>query len=182
MNLANKITLFRIISIPFFVFFLFNFKMGGVIVSFLIFIIASISDWLDGYIARKKNEITVFGKIMDPVADKILVYSAFICFIQLNIIPFWMVIIIMARDLFVMALRVQLAAGGNILAAIFTAKIKTILEYASIIFAFFYLMTSKLTYQSLLEVFIYILMGSATFFALVSGGQYLLSSKKYITR
>ena len=85
MNTANKITFFRIALIPFFIIFLFIFGKVGIILSLLIFAVASFSDWLDGYIARKKNEVTVTGKIIDPVADKVLVYSAFICFIYLHI-------------------------------------------------------------------------------------------------
>ena len=182
MNLANKITISRIVLVPFFIIFLFNFGIKGIIFSFLIFIIASFSDWVDGYIARKKNEITTTGKIMDPVADKILVYSAFICFIQLDIIPFWIVIIIMARDLFVMSLRVELAAKGRILAAIFTAKVKTTLEYGSIIFALLYLITPQGAYQMILKMFTYSFIGLAAVFSVVSGGQYFAYGKKYFAR
>lgn len=182
MNLANKITISRIILIPLFIFFLFNLGREGIILSLFIFVIASFSDWLDGYIARKSGQITTTGKIMDPVADKILVYSAFISFIQLNIIPFWMVIIIMARDFFVMALRVEVAAKGGILAAIPAAKMKTVLEYGSIISAFLYFITLTEVHQVILKILIYTFIGLATVFAVISGAQYFFQSKKYLVR
>ena len=143
--------------------------------------VSSFSDWLDGYIARKRNEVTVLGKIMDPVADKILVYSGFICFIYLHIIPFWMVLIIMARDFLVMALRVQLATKGYVLAARPSAKLKTVLEYAALFFAFIYLLVVLSPIKIGVKVSIYSFMSAATAFAIISGIQYLLEGKKILT-
>ena len=101
MNLPNKLTILRIIMIPFFVFFLLS-GVGGSAskwIALVIFAAASITDTLDGYIARRDNLITDFGKFMDPLADKLLVCSALICFVELDKLPAWMVIIIIARDL-----------------------------------------------------------------------------------
>jgi len=182
MNTANKITFFRIVLIPFFILFLFVLGKKGIVISLVIFVVASFSDWLDGYVARKKNQITTMGKIIDPVADKILTYSAFICFIYFHIIPFWMVIIIMARDFLVMALRVQLAAQGTVLAASSVAKFKTVLEYGAILFVFIYLLSTSALVRGVLGISIYFLMGLVTVFALISGIQYLLKGRRKLIR
>lgn len=181
MTLANKLTLMRILSVPFFVFFLFFLGETGKIVALLVFILASFSDLLDGWLARKKNEVTSLGKIVDPVADKILVYAAFISFIQLRLIPFWMVIIIMSRDLLIMALRVELAGKDFILAANKLAKLKTFFENVAIFFIFFTLIWKGL--ENIIwgaGMMTYLLMGAATLLALVSGVQYWFEGKRYL--
>lgn len=182
MNTANKITFSRIILIPSFIVFLFVFGKTGIVFSFCIFVIASFSDWLDGYIARKRNEVTIAGKIIDPAADKILVYSALICFIYLRIIPFWIVLIIMARDFLIMALRVQLAATGFVLASIMSAKLKTVLEYLAIFFVFFYLLFEAPLFQAFMQVCIYATLGLAAIFAVVSGVQYFLQARRMLRK
>ncbi|MCD6407328.1 CDP-diacylglycerol--glycerol-3-phosphate 3-phosphatidyltransferase [Candidatus Aerophobetes bacterium] len=181
MNLANKITFFRIILIPFFILFLFFWGKVGVALSFLIFLIASFSDWMDGYIARRKSQITSLGKIMDPVADKILVYSAFICFIHFKIIPFWMIIILMARDFLVMALRAEAAYRGVLIVPTFAGKFKTFLEYGGIVSSFFYLLFSSIFLKSFFRFTTYFFMSLAVSFALISGFQYFLQGKKVIS-
>lgn len=180
MNIANKLTISRIILIPFFVLFLFVPHPAGPIISLLIFAFACFSDLLDGYIARAKDEVTVSGKIMDPVADKILVYSGFICFIYLHIIPFWMVIVIMGRDFLVMALRVQLAAEGCVLAARNSAKLKTVLEYVALFLALIYLLVMQSSLQAIFRVSVYSATGLAAIFAIISGIQYLLEGRKIL--
>jgi len=180
MNTANKITISRLFLIPLFILFLFILGKGGTSISLFLFLVASFSDWLDGYIARKKGEITTTGKIIDPVADKILVYSAFICFIYLHVIPFWMVIIVMARDFLVMALRVELAARGSILAASYMAKLKTVLEYGAVLFAFLFLLVPPGLVQTVVKIFIYSFMGAAVIFAVASGVQYTAWGKRYL--
>ena len=101
MNLPNKLTIFRVILIPFFVFFLLTDVLGasGDYLALVIFIVASLTDMLDGKIARKYNLVTNFGKFMDPLADKLLVCSAMICLVDLRLLPSWIVIIIIARNL-----------------------------------------------------------------------------------
>lgn len=180
MNAANKVTISRLFLIPLFIIFLFIFGEKGKVLSLLLFLIASFSDWLDGYIARKKEEVTTTGKIMDPVADKILVYGALICFIYLHIIPFWMVIILMARDFLIMALRVELAVRGNVLAASYMAKLKTVFEYAAIFFAFLFLLLPSGLFQLVMKICIYSTLGTAVIFALASGIQYTIEEKKYL--
>jgi len=180
-TLANKLTFLRIGAVPFFVLFLFVWGEKGKVIALLIFIFASLSDLLDGWLARKKNEVTSLGKIVDPIADKILVYSAFISFIQLHLVPFWMVIIIMGRDLLIMALRIELASKNFILSANRLAKLKTFFENAAIFFVFFILLWQgfKDKIEGVDRV-TYLLMGGATLLALISGIQYWIGSRRHL--
>ena len=125
MNLPNQLTLLRIILITFFIILLMN---GYYIGSGILFIIASVTDLLDGHIARKRNLITNFGKIMDPLADKLLVTSAMICLVELGEIPGWIVIVILAREFIITGLRSVAAGDGIIIAAGRSGKIKTVLQ------------------------------------------------------
>lgn len=127
MNLPNKLTLFRVVLIPFFVFFLLApyFKGYGNYIAVAIFIIASITDFLDGKIARKYNLVTNFGKFMDPLADKLLVCSALICLIALERIPAWIVIIIIAREFIISGFRLIASDNGVVIAASYWGKFKT---------------------------------------------------------
>lgn len=127
MNLPNKLTMFRVILIPFFVFFLLApyFPGYGNYIAVAIFIIASLTDFLDGKIARKYNLVTNFGKFMDPLADKLLVCSALICLISLGKIPSWVVIIIIAREFIISGFRLIASDNGVVIAASYWGKFKT---------------------------------------------------------
>ena len=127
MNLPNKLTLFRVILIPFFGFFLLApyFPGYGNYIAVAIFIIASLTDFLDGKIARKYNLVTNFGKFMDPLADKLLVCSALICLIALGRIPAWVVIIIIAREFIISGFRLIASDNGVVIAASYWGKFKT---------------------------------------------------------
>jgi len=175
MTLANKLTLLRLSLCPFFILFLFLPGWTPKIVALLIFMSACLSDLLDGYVARKKGEVTSTGKIIDPVVDKILVYGAFICFIQLQLIPFWMVIILVARDFLIMALRVEAARRNLIISASKLAKLKTAFEYGVIFFVFLVLLEAKLWEAETMTI---ILMGITTLLSVVSGLQYWLNYKR----
>lgn len=134
MNLANKLTLLRIVLVPvFLVFLIIKGIPYGSFIATLIFIIASITDKLDGYIARSRNMVTNFGKFMDPLADKLLVTSALICLVELHIIPAWASIIIIAREFAVSGLRSIAAAEGKVIAASWWGKIKTVVQIIAII-------------------------------------------------
>lgn len=130
MNLPNRLTVARfILAVPF-VFFLQNSThstMGTTfrLISLLIFIVASLTDFFDGYIARKYNLITDFGKIMDPLADKILVISALVVFVQLDYNPAWMSIVVLAREFLISGIRILAAAKGEVIAAGNLGKYKT---------------------------------------------------------
>lgn len=129
MNLPNKLTMLRIILIPFFIVFLmlgYNYWAAG------IFVAASLTDALDGMIARRCNLVTNFGKIMDPLADKLLVVSALICMVELGWIPGWMVIVILAREFTITGLRAVAAGEGIIIAAGRSGKLKTVFQMVAI--------------------------------------------------
>ena len=127
MNLPNKLTTFRVILIPFFVFFLLApyFEGYGNYIALVIFIVASLTDFLDGKIARKYNLVTNFGKFMDPLADKLLVCSALICLIALDRIPAWIVIVIISREFIISGFRLIAADNGVVIAASYWGKFKT---------------------------------------------------------
>ena len=134
MNLPNKLTLFRIILVPFFVAILLNpgipnhYLWAGVL-----FGIAAYTDHLDGKLARKNNQITDFGKFLDPIADKILVVSALVCFIQLGLADTWCVLLIIAREFMVTSLRLVAVDSGVVLAANKWGKTKTISQIIAIV-------------------------------------------------
>lgn len=135
MNLPNKLTIFRVILIPFFVFFLLTDVLGasGDYLALVIFIVASLTDMLDGKIARKYNLVTNFGKFMDPLADKLLVCSAMICLVDLRLLPSWIVIIIIAREFIISGFRLIAAENGVVIAANYWGKFKTASQMVMII-------------------------------------------------
>ena len=134
MNLANKLTLIRIVFVPLFlIFMIFNDIPYGTFIATIIFVLASITDKLDGYIARSRNQITDFGKFMDPLADKLLVTTALIALVGIGIIPSWTVVIIIAREFAVSGLRSIAAASGKVIAASWWGKIKTVIQMVAII-------------------------------------------------
>ena len=128
MNLPNKLTIARVIAVPFFIA---AYMMELYLVAFVLFIAASFTDMLDGKIARKNNLVTNFGKIMDPLADKILVYSAF-CLMIPQMVPSWMLIIILAREFTVAGMRTVAASEGIVIAAGLSGKIKTVLQMIAV--------------------------------------------------
>lgn len=135
MNLPNKLTIFRVILIPFFVAVLLIWPEQGNmrLVADAIFIVASLTDMLDGKIARKYNLVTNFGKFMDPLADKLLVCSAMICLIPLGQIPAWIVIIIIAREFIISGFRLIASDNNVVIAANYWGKFKTVFQMFMII-------------------------------------------------
>ena len=135
MNLPNKLTLFRVILIPFFVFFLLApyFEGYGNYIAVAIFIIASITDFLDGKIARKYHLVTNFGKFMDPLADKLLVCSAMICLIDLGKLASWIVILIIAREFIISGFRLIASDNGVVIAASYWGKFNTTFQMLMVI-------------------------------------------------
>ena len=135
MNLPNKLTVCRVILIPFF-FFFFLFDPASVSFKWIalgIFVIASLTDMLDGKIARKYNLITDFGKFMDPLADKLLVCSAMIGLIELGRIPSWIVIVIIAREFVISGFRLIASDNGRVIAASYWGKFKTTFQMIMVI-------------------------------------------------
>lgn len=133
MNLPNKLTMFRVILIPFFiVFLLVPITPFDKWIALSIFIIASLTDLLDGHIARKYHLVTNFGKFMDPLADKLLVCSALICLIELERIPSWMVILIIAREFVISGFRLIASDNGVVIAASYWGKFKTTFQMIAV--------------------------------------------------
>ena len=144
MNLPNKLTIFRIILVPIMVIIPFlglEEKVAGIPISWIIvdiiFIIASITDKLDGYLARKNNQVTAFGKFLDPLADKILVLSAMMMLVEMAKLPAWIPIIVLAREFMVSGYRlIAVEKGGIVIAASKWGKLKTVTQMIAIILAF----------------------------------------------
>ena len=129
MNLPNKLPIIRVIAVPFFVAL---YMLGYNIAAFVLFIAASFTDMLDGKIARKYNLVTNFGKIMDPLADKILVYSAFCLMVADGTVQGWMLIVILAREFTIAGMRTVAASDGIVIAAGMSGKIKTVLQMIAV--------------------------------------------------
>ncbi len=134
MNLPNKLTTFRMVLVPFFVFFmLMPFGVWAVVLSLILFIAASLTDMLDGRISRKQNLVTNFGKFMDPLADKLLVCSALVCLMARGEVYAWVVIIIIAREFVISGFRLIAAEHQIVIAAGIWGKLKTVFQMAAII-------------------------------------------------
>ena len=209
MNLPNKLTIFRIFLVPIMVlipYLGFNEEVFGIpmylILVDIIFIIASITDKLDGTIARKKNLVTDFGKFLDPIADKILVIAALIILVDLNKIPSWIPIIVIFREFLVSGFRLVAASkGGKVIAASIWGKIKTVTQMIAIILAFIdkfnfadfiWRVASKeeamistvsiyMTFpEYLLNILVSMLMIVSVLATIISGIDYLKGGKEYL--
>ena len=144
MNLPNALTIFRVILTPFFIYLLFSSSMYSNLYALIIFILASVTDAFDGYYARKYNIETEFGNFLDPLADKILVSSAFISFYLLDLIELWMVVVILSRDFFITFLRIVMKKNGQSLKTSRIAKSKTAIQLILIIFILIFLALEKM--------------------------------------
>jgi len=138
-NIPNVLTIFRILLTPLFILCLFNNYPYARLWALIIFVIASITDAFDGHYARKYNQVTKHGKFLDPLADKILVSSAFISFAILDLVPYWMVVLIIFRDLFVTGLRMAMESQGLTMITSKIAKMKTATQLTVIIFILLFL-------------------------------------------
>ncbi len=166
MNIANKLTLLRIFLIPVFLYFLLG---GQFAIAGVLFIIASLTDFLDGYLARKYDLITKLGKLMDPLADKLLVLSAFIGFVEIGLIPSWIVIVITSRELIVSIFRAVAASEGIVIAASWWGKLKTNAQ----MFALIFLMFPMLIPSIVATITLYL----AAILTLISGIDYLWQNR-----
>lgn len=173
MNLANKLTIARILLVPVFMIFLLNKIPYGVPIAAAIFIIAAITDTLDGYIARKKNQITNFGKFMDPLADKLLVSAALISLVQMGRLSAWIVVIIISREYTISILRAVAASEGVVIAASWWGKAKTITQIIAIIFT----IVNNFPFEYINFPFDDIMMGLAVLITVISGVDYLKINK-----
>ncbi len=172
MNLPNKLTILRVAMIPFFVLFMLFPVMGEADkwIALVLFIVASLTDMLDGHIARKYNLITNFGKFMDPLADKLLVCSALICLVELGRIASWIVIVIIAREFIISGFRLVASDNGVVIAASYWGKFKTTFQMIMIC-----LMIANL---EPLQLFTDIVMWIALILTVVSLMDYLIKNKE----
>ena len=135
MNLPNKLTILRMIMIVPFVILMLGPELlpAGKWIALILFVVASMTDWLDGYLARKYQLVTNFGKFMDPLADKLLVCSAMICLVENGKIPSWIVIIIISREFIISGFRLVASDNGVVIAASYWGKFKTVFQMVMII-------------------------------------------------
>lgn len=195
MNLANKLTLFRIILVPIMVIIHFlniDATFLGIPVTWIIidiiFIIASITDKLDGHIARSKNQITTFGKFLDPIADKILVISAMIMLVEDGRLPAWIPIIVLFREFIVSGYRlVAVQNEGKVIAASIWGKLKTVTQMLALIVAlidtnaFGAIFTKSLsTYEFIINLFVTIMMSISVVATIASGIDYVKDGKELL--
>lgn len=173
MNLANKITLARVLMIPVFMLVLFSNFNGSNYVAAFIFTIAAATDGLDGYIARSRNQITTFGKFIDPLADKLLVSAALISMVQLGTVPAWIVVVIIAREFTITGFRIIAASEGITIAASPLGKIKTSTQLIAIIA----ILIDNFPFKFINFPFDIIMLYVSLFFTVVSGIDYLLRNK-----
>ena len=192
MNLANKLTIFRIILVPIMVIIPFLGIQGELcsipityLIIDLIFIIASITDKLDGYIARSRNQVTTFGKFLDPLADKILVLTAMIMLVEMGRLPAWIPVIVLSREFIVSGYRlIAVEKGGKVIAASVWGKLKTVTQMIAIILAFVDLnafgecFTGNLTgFAFGLNLVVTVMMIIQTIATIFSGYEYLKEGK-----
>ncbi len=173
MNTPNKLTLLRVIMIPLFmIFFLYDLVPYSNIIATVIFVLAFFTDWLDGYLARKTNQVSNFGKIMDPLADKVLVSAAMLCFTWVGMVNPWITIAILAREFTVSGIRIAAAAEGNVVAASIWGKAKTMWQFVAITIALI-IMKKNL----LVDICMWINLA----LTLVSGIDYIIKNRKYLS-
>lgn len=173
MNLANKITITRIMMIPLFMIVLFSDIKYSNYIAAGIFAIASFTDSLDGYIARSRNLITTFGKFMDPLADKLLVSAALISLVQMDKIPSWVVVIIIAREFTITGFRTIAASEGITIAASPLGKVKTVTQLIAIISV----LIDNFPFRLINFPFDLIMIYVSLLFTVLSGGDYLIRNK-----
>jgi CDP-diacylglycerol--glycerol-3-phosphate 3-phosphatidyltransferase len=167
LNTANKLTMVRIILIPIFLAVLYIGFTGSNYVAMAVFIAAGLTDIADGYIARSRNQVTDFGKFMDPLADKVLVFSAMIWFVERGIMPAWAVLIVIIREFMVTALRLIAVGNGRVIAAEFSGKVKTTVT----------MLCLTAMFLQMPQWLIYVNVGAITVTTVISGVEYFVKNK-----
>ncbi|NQV04024.1 MAG: CDP-diacylglycerol--glycerol-3-phosphate 3-phosphatidyltransferase [Candidatus Omnitrophica bacterium] len=185
MNLANKLTVSRIALAGVFILLLFISGAAAKFMALAVFLIACITDYYDGLIARKHKSITDFGKLMDPIADKILILGGFLAFVEMKIIPAWMVMVIIARELIITGIRVMALSKKKVLAAEIAGKHKTISQIVAILFILIFLIIRDsgfaFKYIGYYENGVYALMLITVTMTLTSGISYMLRNRDLFT-
>lgn len=190
MNLPNKLTVARILLTFVFMFFLFSGGIFAKVMALVIFVAAAFTDYLDGFIAKKYNIISDFGKMMDPVADKILTLAAFLAFVEMKLVPAWMVVIIIMRELTITSIRLVALRKGEILSAGIGGKHKTVSQMLSIFVILVFIVIKEAGVKTFhfwnpnLEYWykqlIFILMLITVILTIISGISYLAGNKRYL--
>jgi len=181
MNIANKLTISRIILAGIFILFLFTRGAGAKFMALAIFLTACITDYYDGYMARKTGSITSFGKLMDPIADKILLLGAFLAFVEMEIIPAWMVMIIIARELVITGIRILALSQKKVLVADVGGKHKTISQMVAVVSILIFLIIRdsgfSVRYMEYFKIVLHIVMIIVIAMTLTSGISYMIKNK-----
>lgn len=178
MNLANKLTIFRMILVPFFVIFLItDFTAHNELIALIIFVVATITDKLDGTIAKRTGTVTNFGKFMDPMADKLLCCSALVCLCALGDVPSWVVLIIIGREFAISGIRQIAADNGVAIAASNWGKAKTVAQMAMIIV----MLTQKAFTNLTLDTLSVIIMYASVLLTVISIIDYIVKNRKVLT-
>ncbi|MCK4912733.1 MAG: CDP-diacylglycerol--glycerol-3-phosphate 3-phosphatidyltransferase [Candidatus Omnitrophica bacterium] len=185
MNLPNKLTILRIILSFVCIGFILQDNLSSLIIALILFGLASLTDFFDGYIARKRNLISDLGKILDPIADKILIIGVFCAFIELGIVNSWMVILIMLREFIITGLRLYGLNKGIVLEAKKFGKHKTVSQVVGIFVIFFAVIFSKTIPESAIVPFLYekiipLIMGYIVIITVFSGVYYFWVNRKAI--
>lgn len=180
MNLPNKLTILRVIMIPFFVFFMLvnltdYIGSAGKYIALAIFVVASFTDFLDGYLARRDNLVTNFGKFMDPLADKLLVCSALICLVNNDKLQAWIVIVIIAREFIISGFRLVASDNGVVIAASYWGKFKTVSQMAMIILCILDINITVVQYITVVVTYL------ALVLTVVSLVDYMVKNKKVLS-
>lgn len=173
MNLANKITTARLGLVPVFILSMYLFPENNIL-SLTIFVVASLTDFLDGYVARKYNMVTTLGKFLDPLVDKILVITAFVLMAERNVMPGWIVAVIIGRELIITGLRTIAADKGVTIAASYLGKIKTTTQMLAIIIYFLSISISSLV--PIYRVMVYV----CAIATIISGLDYIFKNKNVL--
>lgn len=189
MNLANRLTMSRLVLTFVLMGFLFAQGLTAKIIAFALFLAACLTDFLDGWVARRRGETTDFGKIMDPVADKILLLGVFVAFVEMQLIPAWMVVVIAVREFLITGIRLFAVRRGAVLAAESAGKHKTVSQMAAIFFLLIFLIfresaSRRMVWSGRVEddfrAAILFLMGVTVVLTLYSGYRFLWQNRKLI--
>ena len=189
MNLANKLTISRIFLTFIFMIFLFSKGLFFKTAALFVFMLATWTDFLDGFIAKKMNQISDFGKFMDPIADKVLIISAFLAFVEMKLIPAWIVVIIVSREFIITGLRLIALARGEVIAAATVGKHKTVSQMLSIYVILIFIVFKESGrsvfsfWNENMEYYfkqtIFVLMLITALLTLISGISYIMKNKRF---
>jgi len=190
MTLSNKLTISRIVLTFIFMIFLFSKGFTSKCLALIVFSIAALTDYLDGFLAKKRNEISDFGRFMDPIADKILTLAAFLAFVEMKLIPAWTVVVIIFRELIITGLRLMALKRGEIIEAGRGGKHKTFSQMLSIILILFFILFKEAgvavfhfwntSFEYWYKQIIFFMILVTVFLTVISGISYILRNRIYI--